>query len=56
MSLASRFAWVHGYDISPGHLSHADKRAKEEAIDNVSLHLCSETFLEALHECDVFTQ
>jgi len=54
MSIARRFARVHGYDISPGHLSHADKRAKEEAIDNVSLHLCSETFLEALHECDVF--
>ncbi len=54
MSLARKFAMVHGYDISPGHLSHAEKRAKEEAIENVSLHLCSETFLDALHECDVF--
>ncbi|HIJ75464.1 MAG TPA: class I SAM-dependent methyltransferase [Deltaproteobacteria bacterium] len=54
MPLARRFARVHGYDISPGHLSHADKRAAEEAIYNVSLHQCSETFLAALHECDVF--
>jgi len=54
MSIARRFARVHGYDISPGHLSHADKRAAEEAIYNVSLHQCSETFLAALHECDVF--
>ena len=54
MSLARRFARVHGYDISPGHLSHAERRAEEEAIKNVSLHLCSETFLDALHECDVF--
>ncbi len=52
--LARRFAWVHGYDISPAHLSLAEKHAGEEAINNVSLHLCSETFLEALHECDVF--
>jgi len=54
MSLARRFAWVHGYDISPTHLSLAEKQVIEEAINNVSLHLCRETFLDALHECDVF--
>jgi 2-polyprenyl-3-methyl-5-hydroxy-6-metoxy-1,4-benzoquinol methylase len=52
--LARRFARVHVYDISPGHLSLAENHAIEEGINNVSFHLCRETFLEALHECDVF--
>ena len=32
MGLARRFTWVHGYDISPGHLSHAAERAKEGGV------------------------
>jgi len=53
MGLARRFAWVHGYDISPGHLSHAAERAKEIGLTNITFHLCSENFLTPLNECDV---
>jgi SAM-dependent methyltransferase len=53
MGLARRFAWVHGYDISPGHLSHAAERAKEIGLTNITFHLCSENFLSPLNECDV---
>lgn len=52
--LARRFAHVHGYDISPGHLSLAKEHAEEGGAGNISFHLCSETFLEPLNECDVF--
>lgn len=54
MPLAKRFFWVHGYDISALHLSHAQNRAGEESIANVCFHLCSETFLEAFRQCDIF--
>ena len=53
MGLARRFAWVHGYDISPGHLSYATERAKEIGLTNIAFHLCSENLLEPLNECDV---
>lgn len=53
MGLARRFAWVHGYDISPGHLSHAAERAQEIGLTNITFHLCSENLLTQLNECDV---
>jgi SAM-dependent methyltransferase len=53
MGLARRFGWVHGYDISPGHLSHAAERAKEIGLTNITFHLCSENLLMQLNECDV---
>jgi SAM-dependent methyltransferase len=54
MGLARRFARVHGYDISPSHLSCAEQRAQETDTTNVTFHLCSETFFEPLEKCDVF--
>jgi SAM-dependent methyltransferase len=53
MGLACRFAWVHGYDISPGHLAYATERATEIGLTNITLHLCAENFFEPLGECDV---
>jgi 2-polyprenyl-3-methyl-5-hydroxy-6-metoxy-1,4-benzoquinol methylase len=54
MGLASRFAHVHGYDISPAHLSYAQQRAKEIGVTNVTLHQCGDALIECLHECEVF--
>jgi len=52
--LARRFAMLHGYDISAAHLSLALKRAQEQGIDNMALHVWPETLLGPLAECDVF--
>lgn len=53
-ALASRFAGIHAYDISPSHLLLAEKRVEEIGARNVEFHLCSDTVLEQLCECDVF--
>lgn len=53
LCLARRFGRVHGYDISPGHLSSAERRAKEIGVTNVDFHLCSD-FYDELQKCDVF--
>lgn len=54
MELARRFAQVHAYDISPGHLSQAAKRAEEIGVSNCIFHLCGETYLDELEKCDFF--
>ena len=54
MGLARRFAQVHGYDISQGHLSQAEQRAKEIGISNCRFHLCSDNLLDPLDMCDFF--
>ncbi len=53
-ALARRFAFVHGYDISPGHLAYAWERADETGVGNVAFHLCSEAFSGDLENCDFF--
>ena len=52
--LAQRFQHVHAYDISPGHLGEAEKRIQSIGMQNVSLVLCSDSFLQDLQPCDVF--
>jgi len=52
--LARRFARVHGYDISQGHLSLALQRSQETGVSNCQFHLCSDNLLEQLEPCDFF--
>jgi SAM-dependent methyltransferase len=54
MGFSSRFSRVHGYDISPGHLEYAKRRAHEIGVTNVSFHLCPDDALTDLEECDFF--
>jgi SAM-dependent methyltransferase len=54
MGLARRFAQVHGYDISQGHLSQAEQRAQKVGVFNCRYHLCSDNLLDPLEACDFF--
>ena len=54
MGFARRFARVHGYDISPGHLRHARERALELHVRNVTFHQCAGSVPEDLQSCDFF--
>lgn len=54
MGFARRFAQVHGYDISSGHLDVARRRADELGLANIGLHLCAENLLADLEPCDFF--
>lgn len=54
MGLARRCKYIHGYDISQGHLDLAKQRAKELDIGNCRFHLCSDNLLEPLEKCDFF--
>jgi SAM-dependent methyltransferase len=52
--LARRFAVLHAYDISPGHLALARQRAHEVSVSNCQFHLCSENTLSPLESCDFY--
>ncbi|SRR6266481_256071 len=54
IGMARRFAQVHAYDISQGHLSLAEQRAHEVGVPNCKFHLCSDNLLNPLEECDLF--
>lgn len=54
MGFARRFALVHGYDISSGHLELARKRADQVGVANINFHQCSEDVVEELEMCDFF--
>jgi SAM-dependent methyltransferase len=52
--LAELFEEVHAYDISDGHLSLAENRAREVRADNIKFHSCAAKPLCALKKCDFF--
>jgi 2-polyprenyl-3-methyl-5-hydroxy-6-metoxy-1,4-benzoquinol methylase len=52
--LAKKFAQVHGYDISAGHLAQAQSHANEIGVQNISFHHCASNVLTELYSCDVF--
>src|ERR1035438_7602927 len=55
LALAALFKRVHGYDISPNHLKHANQRAAKLGVKNVEFHLCSAKPIGGdLASCDVF--
>jgi len=54
MGLARRFAQVHCYDISQGHLALAEQRAQDVGVSNCRFHLCSDNLLNPLAACDFF--
>jgi SAM-dependent methyltransferase len=54
LALAPHCLFVHGYDISEGHLDHAKKRAAILDIQNCQFVLCSDTALEEMLPCDFF--
>ncbi len=54
-ALGANFKRVHGYDISPNHLTLAQRRASDKGLKNVQFHLCSSDVAgESLEPCDFF--
>ena len=54
MGLARRFNQVDAYDISQGHLFHAEQHSKELKLSNCRFNLCSDNILDPLKMCDFF--
>jgi 2-polyprenyl-3-methyl-5-hydroxy-6-metoxy-1,4-benzoquinol methylase len=54
LPLAKLFRRVHAYDISSEHISLARQYAEESNITNIDFHLCTDSLISPLNECDFF--